>query len=238
MIRRVMGTVASGLAATAMGTAAMAAEQPDYDTVVKDGAFEIRQYAPMIVAEVSVRGDRSRASSAAFDPLFGYISGANVSMTAPVTQSQDIEMTAPVTQSQKIDMTAPVTQSQEIEMTAPVTQSQDIDMTAPVTQSAASADEWVVRFIMPSEWTMETLPRPTNPAVRLVEVSGREMAAVRFSGRGRGAVLDRKEADLRAFIAEQGREPVGAPTYAYYDAPFVPPPFRRNEVMLELAPAG
>ena len=36
---------------------AMATETPKYKVISQDGDFEIRQYAPRIIAEVSVTGD-------------------------------------------------------------------------------------------------------------------------------------------------------------------------------------
>ena len=47
-------------------------------------------------------------------------------------------------------------------MTAPVEQQKGskIAMTAPV-QQQSQGDTWSVRFIMPKNWTIETLPAPT-----------------------------------------------------------------------------
>jgi hypothetical protein len=65
----------------------MALEEPEYDIVKTLGDVEIRQYAPYIVAEVTVSG--RRADEQAFRILAGYIfgnntSGEKMSMTAPV----------------------------------------------------------------------------------------------------------------------------------------------------------
>ncbi|MGB5615046.1 MAG: heme-binding protein [Sedimenticolaceae bacterium] len=48
-------------------------------------------------------------------------------------------------------------------------QSEEISMTAHVSM-ARSAGQWRVHFVMPSKYTLDTLPRPNNPAVTLREV--------------------------------------------------------------------
>src|SRR6476620_10801641 len=80
-------------------------EQPKYSVVASEKDIEIRNYAPVIVAETEVAGERDKAISEGFRTIANYISGNNLS-------SQKVAMTAPVTQqaSEKIAMTAPVTQ--------------------------------------------------------------------------------------------------------------------------------
>lgn len=63
-------------------------EQPDYKLVLSKGEIEIRDYAPMIAAEVEVSGERKLAISEGFKILADYIFGNNISnekmaMTAP-----------------------------------------------------------------------------------------------------------------------------------------------------------
>lgn len=79
-------------------------EVPAYTVLDSEGSIELRDYAPHIVAEVTVEGSRRQAASKGFRLLANYIFGGNttaakVAMTAPVTQSEPIAMTAPVTQS-------------------------------------------------------------------------------------------------------------------------------------------
>lgn len=69
-----------------------AVEEAVYSLVSRDGRFEVRDYAAMILAETLVEGDRASAGNRGFDPLFNYISGENrtrheIPMTAPVFQS-------------------------------------------------------------------------------------------------------------------------------------------------------
>lgn len=182
-------------------------EQPDYTSVVLDGDFEVRDYPALVVAEVTRRGDRWTAVNRGFRPLAAYI-------FAKERAGDRIAMTAPVTQHRR----------------------DPIAMMAPVTQSPAEAgDSWVVRFIMPSGYTLETLPRPAGSDIRLAPVAAQRRAAIRFSGVASDELLAEKEAALREWMKERALEPLGAPTYAYYNDPFTPGFLRRNEVMFDVS---
>ena len=66
-------------------------EQQVYEVLESSPGFELRRYAPHVVAEVEIVGSFERAGNAAFRPLISYISGRNrsktkVAMTAPVVQ--------------------------------------------------------------------------------------------------------------------------------------------------------
>jgi hypothetical protein len=179
-------------------------EQPDYKVVATEGAFEIRDYAPMIAAETATEGEREAAIGEGFRRIAGYIFGDN----APREQ---------------ISMTAPVQQQK----------GSKIAMTAPVQQQGANGT-WNVRFIMPKGWTMETLPAPTDARVKLVPMPERRFAVIRFSGSAGQTQLDAKETELRDFIRGRGLEPTGEALYAFYNPPWTLPFFKRNEVMLEV----
>ncbi|MEJ1935967.1 heme-binding protein [Nostoc sp. NIES-2111] len=191
----VLGPVGAG------GPARAGIEQPRCEVLAMEGSFELRQYAPTIVAEVTVPGGRDTAVNAGFKVLAGYIFGANV-------PKQKIEMTAPVTQQpgEKIAMTAPVTQQ-------------------------SKGGEWIARLVLPSSWTMQTLPKPVDPRVRLEAVPGRKMAAIRFSGFHSDASYAEKAAALSAEMEKRGLRPAGPADYAYYDPPWTPPFKRRNGVL-------
>jgi DNA gyrase inhibitor GyrI len=197
-----------------------AVDEPEYALLSKDGDFELRRYAPMIVAEVTHTGERRPALTAGFRRLAAYIfaedrPGESIAMTSPVMQDQD----------EKIAMTAPVLQDQGAE----------IAMTAPVLQDGGDASRsWRTRFVMPAQYTMETLPIPPED-ITLTELPERRIAAVRFSGNGTNEDLAENEARLRDWIGQQGLEITGPAEFAYYDAPSVPSPLRRNEVLFPVA---
>ncbi len=187
----------------------MATEEPAFALVVDDGAFQIRQYPPMAVAEVRVKGDRREAANAGFRILAGYIFGGN-------------------TRSQRIAMTAPVVQS-------PPT-SEKIAMTAPVSQTAIDG-AWIVRFTMPAGYTLDTLPKPNDSQVMLSVAPAVRVAVLRFSGWVSDRDFERKRDELERWLAKRDLRAAGPASLAQYNPPWTLGPLRRNEVMLPIEPA-
>lgn len=109
-----------------------------------------------------------------------------------------------------------------------------IAMTAPVLQDETQPGEWRMRFVMPAKYTLETLP-PAPSDITLTQMPARRMAAVRFAGNGAARDLALMEARLRDWMREAGLMPAGEAEFAFYDAPIVPGPLRRNEVLIPVA---
>ncbi len=112
-----------------------------------------------------------------------------------------------------------------------------VSMTAPVTQTPASSAEqsWLIRFVMPSRYTLETLPKAAGDDVRLLPLPAARRAAIRFSGVATDALIATNEATLRAWLGQRNLAILGAATYAYYNDPWTPGPLRRNEVIFDIA---
>jgi hypothetical protein len=182
-----------------------AIEEPKYSVVRQYDGFEIREYAPYLVAEVVVPGPSEEAGNQGFRILAGYIFGKNKG-------------------ERKIAMTAPVAQAP-----APA----KIEMTAPVTQTAASGG-YVVQFAMPSEYTLETLPEPLDPQVKLKEVPAGRFAVIRYSGTWSERNYVEHLEKLERGVEAAGLRTTGSPIYSRYNAPFVPWFMRRNEIWLKL----
>jgi hypothetical protein len=186
---------------------AMATEEPSYTVLEQSGDFELRAYNPMIVAETQVSGPMDDASGAGFRLIADYIFGNNTSRTGG---NKVISMTAPVTmepESEKISMTAPVSMEQ-------------------------TGEQWRVHFVMPSQYTLDTLPRPNNPAVSLREVPASNYAVIRFSGLVGEKKRAAKTAELMTWLDSKGITPIGQPELARYNPPWTLPFLRRNEVMV------
>lgn len=79
-------------------TARSAYESAEYTVIESDGAFEIREYPPLMMATTNMQFD-AQGDDGSFMRLFRYISGANdaaqkVAMTTPVFMQPDEEETA------------------------------------------------------------------------------------------------------------------------------------------------
>ncbi len=120
-------------------------------------------------------------------------------------------------------------------MTAPVQQQRDqtIAMTAPVTQQG-DGGTWKVRFNIPKNWTMETLPAPNDTRVRLVRVPGKRMVAIRFTWRATESLIAAKTAELRKYVLEEKLVTVGEPLLAFYNPPWTLPFFRETRLCSSL----
>jgi DNA gyrase inhibitor GyrI len=114
---------------------------------------------------------------------------------------------------------------------------ESVSMTAPVTQTPKGADQaetWLIRFIMPAKYSLETLPKAAGDDVKLLQMPAARRAAIRFSGVATDALISVNETALREWLRAQGIAIIGTPTYAYYNDPFTPGPLRRNEVLFDV----
>ncbi len=198
------------------GGSAMAYEEPDYEVVQSYEDFELRRYAPYLVAETTVEDDFGAAGSTAFRILADYIFGNN-------RRREKMAMTAPV------DMQP--AEGEKIAMTAPVTQVE-------AGGGEATGERYVFRFVMPSEYTLETLPEPVDERVTLRELPARWVAARRYSGTWSESYYREQETALLEALAAAGFSTRGTPIFARYNSPFSLWFLRRNEVLIEVAEPG
>jgi effector-binding domain-containing protein len=187
-----------------MGPIMSDVEKPDYKVLTSSENIQIRQYPPMIIAEVEVEGNREAAIGDGFRLLADYIFGNN-------TVQKDIAMTAPVQQQE----------SQKIAMTAPV-------------QQQSTGTTWKVSFVMPAGYSMESLPKPNNDRVTLQEIAASKLIVIRFSGTSSDKNVAGYEKQLMDYIAANQIKTTCSARYAFYNPPWTLPFMRRNEVMLEI----
>lgn len=183
-------------------------EQTEYTVLKKMDSYEIREYPAHIVAETTVQGAYDESLTNGFRILAGYIFGDN-------TQKASIAMTAPVVAEQKSAA------AQRIAMTAPV---------LATTEGSAQ----IISFSMPRTYTMDTLPTPRDPRIKIVMKPARKYAASGFSWYRSEAQIKRYQAKLLSALARDGILPQGNPVYAGYNAPWTPPWMMRNEVLVQI----
>jgi effector-binding domain-containing protein len=90
----------------------------------------------------------------------------------------------------------------------------------------------MVSFMMPASYTLDTLPIPDNPDVRLRQIPARRMASVRYSGTWSEKRYLQHLQDLESWIAKNGFRILGEPVWARYNPPFTPWFLRRNEILI------
>lgn len=201
---------------------AMAIEEPRYDVRLSQAPFELRHYAPVLIAQTLVEGDMDAASNKGFRLIADYIFGNNIAAASEPGSDANAKQAA------KIAMTAPVTvepQSSKIAMTAPVT----------LEPQVGNAQQWRVHFVMPSQYTLATIPKPNNSAVTLHELPSKYVVVHRYSGFNTVARVQEKTDETLAWAKQQSLKVVGTPQLSRYDPPWTLPMFRRNEIMVEVA---
>ena len=151
-------------------------ETPKYSVMKRQNEFEIRQYPSYIQAEVAVDANQYKS---AIERGFNVLAGYIFGNNVS---------------KQKIDMTVPVQTSH----------SEKISMTKPVTVTGASS--FTVAFIMPSSYSLETLPQPKDSRVNFKHVPPCSMAAIRFSGFFQQDVIQKNKQRLSQWLHALGIE--------------------------------
>ena len=183
-------------------------EQPKFTVVQTYDDFELRRYEKTLVAEVEVKGEGRDASSAGFRVLADFIFGNNASSTS-------VAMTSP-----------PGRQAAS---------SEKIAMTSPVDRRSVD-DRWIVTFTMPSEYTIETLPKPNDPRVKIREVPALTFAVFAFSGAPAERKVQERMEKAKATVDAAGLDRTASePHYARYDPPWTPSFLRHNEILVEVS---
>lgn len=188
-------------------------EMPKYDVVYADQEMEIRHYQSYLVAKTCVKGSYKSSQNSAFRILAGYIFGGNEAQ-------------------QKISMTGPVTHKPsqgdkgKQSLRAPDSQA----------SSDASSPSWEMAFMMPAQFTRDSLPVPKDERVTFEEVPKQWVAVIKYSGiasQENNAKQARRLMDWLHELSDYHVESV--PFFAGYDPPWTLPFLRRNEMMIQIS---
>jgi len=180
-------------------------EEPKYTVVENNNGYEVRQYEPYIIAETTVTGDFNSATNQGFRLIADYIFGNN-------TSKESIAMTTPVIEQK----------SEKIAMTVPVINTLDGNVTRSVS------------FVLPSKYTLDTLPQPNNDRVKIREVEAKKKAVLAFSWYATEKRTENKKAELINLLNNNGVEIIGEVQVARYNPPASMPLTLRNEIIVEI----
>lgn len=115
----------------------------------------------------------------------------------------------------------------------PSGKSEKIDMTIPVVMLRKQKN-WSFHFVMPSKYSIQTLPKPNNADVKIKQVDSRRCAVIKFSGTVNEEKFNAKAQALEAWIKSEHLTKIGVPELARYNPPWTLPFLRRNEVIIEI----
>lgn len=186
----------------------MAIESPKYKVISKDNKFEVRQYQEYIVAEVEIIEDYDHAVNKGFSILADYIFGNN-------KKKMHIPMTAPVAE-------------------VAANQSEKLEMTAPVSTYSAEEGKYIISFMMPSKYNIDTLPEPNSEEIRFRKVDAHKAAVIKFSGFLNKKIAIKKEEELTFWLTKNNLIHKSAFISAQYNPPWIPGPFRKNEILVRI----
>lgn len=179
-------------------------EQLKYTILDSSKEYEIRQLEDHLVAETEVKGGFESGTNSGFGIVAGYIFGGN-------KPQEKIAMTTPV-----------VTEETE-----------KIAMTAPVVTEEAEEEFQKLYFVLPSKYTLDTLPEPTDSRVKIKEVKGKKIAVLKFSGFMSDEKFEQKKEELKKYLERDGIN-YGKISSAGYNPPWTPPFMNRLEVWAEI----
>jgi len=180
-------------------------EEPTYEVVKENDDYEIRQYETYIIAETEVSGGFNDATNEGFRLIADYIFGNN-------TSKESISMTVPVIEQK----------------------SEKIAMTTPVINSLEGNSTRAISFVLPSKYTLDTLPTPNNDRVSIREIEAKKKAVLSFTWYATEARVEEKKQQLVNLIEKDGLEIVGEIQVARYNPPLSMPLMLRNEIIVEV----
>jgi hypothetical protein len=180
-------------------------EEPEYTVTSKNKNYEVRQYGSYIIAETEVSGSFNKATGEGFRIIADYIFGNN-------TSKESIAMTTPVLEQK----------SEKIAMTVPVVNTLDGNATK------------TVSFVLPSKYTLETLPLPNNDRVNIREVEAKKKAVLSFTWYATESRVEAKKAELQKLLVTDGVEIIGETQVARYNPPLSMPLILRNEIIIRV----
>lgn len=111
-------------------------------------------------------------------------------------------------------------------------ENQKISMTVPVIEEMKE-DRLKMAFVVPKEhW--EKIPEPNNPNLNIKKFEKGYFAVIKYSGFSSKSKEQAKLQKLEEWIKKNNYKKLSNPMLAFYNPPFTPPMFRRNEIMIRV----
>lgn len=112
-----------------------------------------------------------------------------------------------------------------------------ISMTTPVINELQKGNV-STEFVMPVKYAKEGPPKPDNEKIKIKKNKKKLCAAFSFPGKVNEEKLKESEGALIQWLNGKDIKTTGSFRLARYNPPFTPPPFRRNEILIDIAEGG
>lgn len=109
-----------------------------------------------------------------------------------------------------------------------------IEMTAPVEVEKIEDDNYLVRFIMPSHFTLHTIPTPNDSRIKVYKEKSFKAATLLFKGDVNEKLVEQKRAYLIPWLRKNDLQPMEKPILALYNGPFTLWFLKRNEIIYKV----
>lgn len=109
-----------------------------------------------------------------------------------------------------------------------------ISMTTPVV-TYEDGEQLVTGFYVPSKYTKETTPKPTEQGVFINELKNSYYAVIKFSGKWTDKNFDKYDKLLLEYMTNNGYDKQSQRLILRYQPPFVPGILRHNEIAYQIA---
>jgi hypothetical protein len=183
-------------------------EEPEYTVVESHWKYEIRDYAPYIYAQVEVQWERELALWKWFSQLASYIFWENQTLK----KNPNFQYTR---------------KGAEV-------QSESIKMTAPIIDVHTGYWSHIIQFIMPRIYTIQNLPIPSDPEIKILENPMVRRAVIKYYWSTNSKIIEDKTQLLMSELKNKNLEISWEFYSAQYNPPMTFPLFKRNEIMVDI----
>ena len=211
-------------------------EMPKYEVMIDEQPYELRQYEPYTVAEVTVfEDDIDEAQRKGFRILADYIFGNNY-----MRNSQRRKMRMKEGESsplyEEVEMTGPVLLdlNDQIVIRSPVDVVNMLSPEEPLELELELEQKWTVSFSLPSKYTVATAPIPKSGSIRLREEPADLVITRRFTNFVTESKVENMSNGLLRWASEKGLTIEGTIRIARFDPMWTVPFLRRNEIHLSV----
>ncbi len=108
-----------------------------------------------------------------------------------------------------------------------------ISMTTPVINELQGG-RYTTEFVMPGKYSEEKPPDPMNDRITIRKNTDKLCASFTFSGTVNEEKIHQHEDELKVWLDTRKIETIGDFRLARYNPPFIPPAFRRNEILIDI----